>query len=310
MKAAQLDEYGALDNIQIKDVEIPTCGDGQILVGVQAASLNPFDTAIRKGDYKDSIPLKLPVTLGGDLAGTVIKVGKDVDKFKVGDEVYGQASAVAKNSGAFAEYTATKAEQISLKPGNLDYLQAAAMPLVGVSAVQALVEHLNLQADQRIFIHGGSGGIGTIAIQIAKHLGAYVAASARGQSTEYIRDLGADETIDTESEDFSEVLKNFDAVFDTVGGEDFAKCLAILKQDGVAVSMVPTVDTSKADEHDVTAITQFTKVNTDKLVTLRDLIEAGVVRPQVDKVFSLEEVRRAFEYRENNHPKGKVVLQI
>lgn len=308
MKAAQIREYGHADVVTIVEIDTPTVGDGQVFVEVQAASLNPFDTMVREGYVKDMIK-SLPVTLGGDIAGVVREVGSGVDTIAVGDTVYGQANVVAGNSGAFAEFAATKAEQIAKAPANISITDAASLPLVGVSALQALTDHLELKDGEKIFIHGGGGGIGSVAIQIAKHLGAYVTTTATGEDIAYVTDLGADEIIDYKAQDFSDELKGFDKVFDTVGGDDFAKALAILKPGGVAVSMIAEADEAGANELKVTAIHQFTQVDTAKLNKLTELVEAGTVTPRVGQVFKLDDVRAAFEARESG-AKGKIVIQL
>lgn len=310
MKAAQINEYGDASVIQINDIEKPSISEGQVLVEVHGASLNPFDTKIRAGYMKDAIPLQLPTTLGGDIAGVVAEVGEGVTNVTPGDKVYGQANVVAGNSGAFAEYAATKAGEVAQAPKNLDFLQAASLPLVGVSSLQALTTHINLQAEQKIFIHGGAGGIGTIAIQIAKNIGAYVATTATGDGIDIVKQLGADEIIDYKAQDFTEVLHGYDAVFDTVGGDDFNKSLAVLKSGGIAVSMAGQADDTTANELGVTAITQSTHVTTEALDALRQLVESDVVTPQVDKVFPLEQIKEAFTARESGTVKGKVVLEI
>jgi len=310
MKAARINEYGNADVVQIAEIDTPIAGDGQLLVEVRASSINPFDKTIREGYMKDAIPLELPVTLGGDIAGYVVEIGDGVDGFAIGDKVYGQANVVAGNSGAFAEFTAAKAGGLAAMPSNLDYLEAASLPLVGVSALQALTEHINLQPSQKLFIHGGGGGIGSIAIQVAKNIGAYVATTATGEQIDMVKKLGADEVIDFTSEDFSTKLSGFDAVFDTVGGDEFAKTFTILKSGGTAVSMIAAPDEAKATELGITALMQQTHVNTDRLNKLRSLIEDGVVAPQVDKVFSLDEIQAAFKAKEEGLVRGKIVLKI
>ena len=308
MKAAQISQYGDASVVKINEVEKPKAGEGQVLIEVYASSINPFDTTVRNGYVKAMMP-ELPATLGGDVAGIVVEVGEGVTDFKVGDKVYGQASVVGKNSGAFAEYAATAVGQVAKAPDNLDFNQAAALPLVGVSALQALIQHLNLQAGQKIFIHGGAGGIGSHAIQIAKHIGAYVATTATGEGIDHVKNLGADEVIDYKTDDFAK-LKSFDAVFDTVGGDDFSKALDVLKPGGMAVSMIAKPDEGKAKELGVTALMQGTNVTTEALDRLRELVEAGAVKPQVGKIFPLEQVKDAFEARESGQVPGKVVLQI
>lgn len=310
MKAAQINEYGDVSVLEVVEINKPTINDGQVLVEVHAASLNPFDTSVRAGYLQQSIPLQLPVTLGGDIAGKIVEIGADVTGFAIGDSVYGQASVVGGNSGSFAEFAATKASQIAKMPSGIDYVGAASLTLVGVSAQQVLTQHIDLRAGQKIFITGGAGGIGQIAIQIAKHLGAYVATTVSTNDVEAIKVLGADEAIDYKSQDFTELLRDYDAVFDTVGGEGFAATLNVLKRGGVAVSMVAQVDEEKVQELGLTVIRQSTKVTTEALGQLRELIESGVVKPNVGKVFSLQEIQEAFIARESGSVSGKIVLAI
>lgn len=310
MKAAQINEYGHADAIKVVEVDQPTINEGQVLIEVQAASLNPFDTMVREGYLQEMIPLELPITLGGDIAGVVKEVGDGVDSLAVGDIVYGQANVVAGNSGALAEYAATQAEQVAKAPTNVDITEAASLPLVGVSALQALNDHIHIKAGQKIFIHGGAGGIGSIAIQIAKNIGAQVATTATGEGIDYVKSLGADEVIDYKSSDFSQNLNEYDAVFDTVGGEDFNKSFNILKSGGVAVSMIADANEAKAKERDITTVKQMTHVTSEKLYELTKLVEEGVVTANIGKVFTLQDIQQAFETREAGQVQGKIIVTI
>jgi alcohol dehydrogenase len=310
MKAAQISEYGHADKVQVVETDKPAVEDSKVLVEVHAASLNPFDTTVREGFVKDMIP-SLPVTLGGDIAGVVSEVGNGVEGFRTGDKVYGTAAVVAGNSGALAEFAVTRPTQLALAPSNLDFAEAASLPLVGVSALQALTEHINLQSGQKLFIHGASGGIGTIAIQIAKHLGAYVAVTVRSdEAVDLVKTLGADEVVDTRTQDFGSILRDYDAVFEAAGGEDFDKTLSVLKHGSVAVSMIAKADEEKAAQLGVKAVTQSTHVTTERLQTLCKLVEAGAVKPQIARTFRLEEVQAAFEERESGNAHGKIIIQI
>ncbi len=310
MKAAQIEAYGDASVVRINEVATPSVGPGKVLVEVHASSINPFDTTIREGYMKENIPLNLPATLGGDLAGVVKEVGEGVTNVAVDDKVYGQANVVAGNSGAFAEFALTSAEQLAKMPDNLDFQQAASLPLVGVSAWQALTQHIQLQAGQKLFIHGGAGGIGSVAIQIAKHVGAFVAVTATGEGVDFVKQLGADQVVDHKIEDFTQVLSDFDAVFDTTPGQDFTRSLAILKPGSVAVSMLSEADPIVVQESDVTAVTQSTKVTHEALDALRNLIEGAIVTPQIDRVLPLEQIQEAFRVRESGNVRGKVVLAI
>jgi len=310
MKAAQITEYGDASVVKINDTDIPTVKPGQVVVEVHAASLNPFDTIVREGYLQQNVPLQLPATLGGDIAGIVTEVDESVTDFAVGDKVYGQANIVAGNSGAFAEFAATSATQIAKMPENLGFTEAASLPLVGVSAIQALTEHIKLTAGQKIFINGGAGAIGSIAIQLAKDIGAYVATTATGEGIELAKQLGADEVIDYKADNFSALLKDYDAAFDTVGGDTFNASLSILKKGGVAVSMASDADGDLAAELEVTAIHQMTHVTTRHLDTLRELVEKGVITPRIGATFPLDQIVEAQRARESGEVLGKVAITI
>lgn len=307
MKAAQFKEFGDPSVMEVNEVEKPSVGTGQVLVEVKAASINPFDDKLRAGMYGPK--WQLPMTAGGDFAGVVAEVGDGVDGLQVGDKVFGQAAAVAGNSGAFAEFAVTKADQVAVMPGNIDFETAAALPLVGASAVQALEQHLALKRGQKILIQGGGGGIGQVAVQIAKHLGAQVAATVSTAGVAYAKELGADVVIDYTKQRFEDEVQDYDAVFDTVGGEVFARSLTVLRRGGVAVSMLGPADETKAQELGVTVITQQTRVNHELLGRLRQLVEDRVVRVRVDSVYPLAQVREAFVKFENG-ARGKVVLRM
>jgi alcohol dehydrogenase len=307
MKAVQITEYGS--TIQISDsVEKPVVETDRVLVEVVAAAINPFDVKLSEGFYTD-IKLTLPAVPGGDVAGVVAEVGADVAGFNVGDEVYGSANA-AGGHGSLAEFTVVKASQLNKKPANIDFIQAAALPLVAVSAYQALINHIHLQAGQKILIHGGAGGIGTIAIQIAKNIGAYVATTVSDKDIEFAKELGADEIIDYTSQDFSQILKDYDAVFDTVGGETNLKSYKVLKTGGFLVSMLEAPNEDLVKQNSLNYVQQSSQTTTERLAKISELVEAGAIKVLVDKVFNLDSVAAAFEHLKNGHPRGKVVVQI
>ena len=310
MKAAQINEYGDASVIAINEVDIPSLADTQVLVKVEAVSLNPFDSTVRNGYMKEAIPLSFPATIGGDIAGTVESIGSAVANFAVGDKVYGQANIVSGDSGAFAEYAATNAGHVAKAPTNLSVTEASSLPLIGASAIQALNQHINLQPGQKIFIHGGAGNIGLIAIQIAKHIGAYIATTATGDDIEAVTQLGADEVIDYKNQDFAKILENYDAVFDTVGGDDFNRTLNILKPEGIAISMAAQADETIAKGLGVNAISQMTHVTTEVLNALTKLVEEGVVLPHIGKQYPFTEIKGAFETREGGGVHGKIVLEL
>ncbi|OGK25345.1 hypothetical protein A3C25_06210 [Candidatus Roizmanbacteria bacterium RIFCSPHIGHO2_02_FULL_38_11] len=311
MKAVQINRYGGYEVLEInQNAPTPSIDKEQVLVKVQAASINPFDGAVRSGALQKMAPLQFPITLGGDFSGIVSEVGTDVSEYKVGDEVYGSANILSGGSGSFAEYAQVRISNMAKKPKNADFIESAALPLVGSSAVQALEEHIKLQNKQKILIHGGAGGIGHIAIQLAKALGAYVATTVSTDDMEFVKKLGADEIVDHKLQKFEEMLRDFDAVFDTVGGETTNRSFKVLKRGGVMVTMVGQPDAKLAEEYGVTAIGQGSKVNTQHLIRLAELVDAGKIKVNVDKILLLNEVKEAFKYQEEGHPRGKVALEV
>ena len=307
MKAAQISEFGHADVITIVDVPQPETAPGQVLIAVRAASINPFDTIVREGAISSVQP---PFTLGGDIAGVVVEVGDGVGGLITGDKVYGQANVVAGNTGAFAEFAATKASQIAVIPHTTNFQQAAALPLTGVSALQVITTHMQLKEGQKILIHGAAGGIGTMAVQIAKHIGAHVTGTATGEGIEYVTKLGADEVVDYMSQAFDEAEGVYDAVFDTVGGETYERSFKTLKPGGILVSMTMQPDAELMDRYGVRAVAQQTRMSSEDLAALAKLVDAGVVTPHVDVVYPLDQVADAFAARESGKVKGKVVLEI
>lgn len=310
MKAAQLTAYGEKDVLKtIDDAPKPTIQADQVLVEVAAAGVNPFDITVREGRAREMAELDLPATLGGDFAGTIAQVGAKVTGFEVGQAVYGQAGALSGN-GSFAEFTPVKTNQLAFQPSGLDAVSAAALPLVSVSAYQALVDHMHLEPGQKILIHGGAGGIGLMAIQIAKNIGAYVATTVRGSDADFVRGLGADEVIDYTIQDFTSLIKDYDAVFDTVGGDTNTKSYGVLKRGGAFVAMLAPPNEELVAKYDIEYMAQYTMVTTEKLTKIAELVQAGKLKINVDKVFPLDQAAEALEYLGSGHPRGKVVLKI
>jgi alcohol dehydrogenase len=310
MKAAQITGYGGKEVFEItNEAPRPSVEADRVLVEVTAASVNPFDVKVSEGMYKDGMPLELPAILGGDVAGTVAEIGENVSGFEIGQAVYGMANA-GSGHGSFAEFTPVKAEQLAAKPESVDFTTAAALPLVGVSAYQALVDHLNLQAGQKILIHGGAGGIGSIAIQIAKNIGAYVATTASAAEAGYVKSLGADEVIDYQAQDFAIMLKDYDAVFDTVGGETNLKSYEVLKNGGALVSMLDAPNEELVSHKNIHYTQQGSQATPERLAKITGLVDAGKLKVNVDKVFPLDQTGEAFEYLKTGHPRGKVVVQV
>jgi NADPH:quinone reductase-like Zn-dependent oxidoreductase len=273
VKAARLCAYGEGEAVRIEDVSLPDPKTGELLIRVNAAGVNPIDWKIRAGHMQQAVPLQLPVTLGGDFAGVVEAVAAGVAGLKAGDAVYGQAPVTNGGSGSFAEAVLARAGTVAAKPRSVSYVEAGALPLVGVSALQALSEYLRLSAGQKVLIHGGAGGIGSAAIQIAKHLGAHVATTASGDDIDYVKSLGADTVIDYKAQKFEEVVHDFDAVFDTVGGDTYVRSFKVLKKGGRLVSMLVQPRHDLMKEFGVEAFWQFTQVTTERLTKLAELVE-------------------------------------
>lgn len=314
MKAVQINGYGGVEVLELnQNAPKPSPSENQILVEVYASSLNPIDWKIRAGYMKNAgwlDKLKFPITLGSDFSGKVIEIKDRTPELKVGDEVYGYANVLYGGSGAFAEFAVVNNTNLARKPKNLGHDEAASLPLVGVSALQAIEDNIKLKSGQKILIHGGAGGIGHLAIQLAKAIGAYVATTVSSSDMDFVEELGADEVIDYKTQKFEEIIKDFDAVFDTVGGETRDKSFKIIKKGGILVSMLGDPDQKLAQNCGVIPIALNTDVNSDNLKRLTGLVEEQIIKPQVDKVYPIEKAQEAFTYQEQSHPRGKVVLKI
>ncbi len=312
MKSAQIKSYGGSEVVEInQSTPAPTDpSTGKVLVRIKAAGVNPVDWKIREGYMQQMMPLQFPSTLGMDFSGIIEKVGEGVSDFRKGDEVYGRTSVTEGGSGAFAEMALASADSIAHKPKALSYDEAAGLTLVGVSAWQALVETMGLSNGQKILIHGGAGGIGSIAIQLAKHLGAYVATTVATNDKEFVKRLGADEVIDYKTQTFEDILHDRDAVFDTVGGETYTRSFKVLKRGGIIVSMLEQPNQELMDRFGVKAIFQFTQVNRERLTKLAQWVDQNNIRVNVDRTFPLDEAGKALDYQKDAHPRGKVVLQV
>lgn len=328
MKAYQVTKYGKKEILHLTEVAKPTIKDHEVLVEIHAASVNLLDSKIRNGEFKLLLPYQPPFTVGHDIAGVVIQVGKNVNKFKIGDEVY------ACNKGAFAEYIAINQNELALKPINISMEEAASIPLVGLTAWQVLVEKGQLEKGQRVFIQAGSGGVGTIAIQLAKHLGAYVATTTSSANKDLIKSLGADLIIDYKTEDFETILKDYDLVLNSQDTQSLEKSMKILQTNGKVISISGPPDVAFAKETGLnwflTNLTRllsykakklakklqvhysflFMKPNGDQLAELTTLIESGVIRPIIDKMFSFSATNEAMAYVETGRAKGKVVIKV
>jgi NADPH:quinone reductase-like Zn-dependent oxidoreductase len=314
MKSAQINEYGGSEIIKInQSTSEPTVSTGKVLVTIKAAGVNPADWKIHEGYFQQMAPLQFPSTLGMDFSGVIKQVGEGVSSsdFKQGDEVYGQAGVINGGSGAFAEMALAKIENIAHKPKRLSHNEAAALPLVGVAAWWALKDDIGLSEGQKILIHGGAGGIGSIAIQIAKNLGAYVATTVSINDKQFVQDLGADIVIDYKNQTFEDLLHDYDAVFDTVGGETYRRSFKVPRKGGIIVSMLEQPDSELMNLYGVKAVFRFAQANRERLTKLAQWIdENNNIRINVERTFSLEQAGDALDYQKDVHPRGKVVLVI
>ena len=313
MKSAQINKYGRSEVIEInQSTSEPTVSSGKVLVIIKAAGVNPVDWKIREGLFQQMITLQFPSTLGMDFSGVIKQVGEGVSPsdFKQGDEVYGQAGVISGGSGAFAEMALANTESIAHKPKRLSHAEAAGLPLVGVSAWKALVENIGLSKGQKILIHGGARGIGSIAIQLAKNLDVYVATTVSANDKQFVQELGADVVMDYKTQTFEDLLHDYDAVFDTVGGETYRRSFKVIKKGGVIVSMLEQPDSELMSQYSVKAIFQFTQADRERLTKLAQWVDENNIRVNVEKTFSLNEVGDALDYQKDVHPRGKVVLAM
>lgn len=332
MKAFLLEGYGKKRALRMADVPTPELRPDEVLVEVHAAGVNLIDSKIRDGEFRLILPYRFPLVLGHDVAGVVAKVGPRVRRFKPGDEVYARVDDF--RIGTFAEFVPVREASLALKPNNLAMEEAASLPLVALTAWQALVESANLMKGQKVFIQAGSGGVGTFAIQLARHLGATVATTTSAANLELVERLGADVAIDYRTQDFEQVLSDYDVVLNSQDGKTLAKSLRVLKAGGklISISGPPTPAFGKesgapgfvrlamrllssgirrrAKARAVLYSFLFMKANGDQLREIARLIEAGIVRPVLDRVVPFEQTNEAMAYVEAGRAKGKVVVKV
>ena len=331
MKAFFIDRYGKHHG-QIGQLPDPEVGDNDVLVEVHAASVNLLDSKIRKGEFKLILPYRFPLILGNDLAGVVVRVGPGVKQFKPGDEVY--ARPREDRIGTFAELICVTEDALALKPRNLGMGEAASIPLVALTAWQVLVETAKLKKGQKVLIHAGSGGVGTIAIQLAKHLGAFVATTTSTSNVEWVKALGADVVIDYKKQNFESVLQDYDVVLNSLGADVLEKSLKVLKPGGQLISISGPPSPQFAEEQGLSwGLKQvmgllsygirrkarkvgiryafvFMRASGAQLREISALIESGAIRPVVDRSFPFESTADALSYVEQGRAKGKVVIKV
>ena len=332
MKAFVVDRYGKKGSVRIGEMPDPQLREDDVLVEVHAAGVNPLDSKIADGEFKLILPYRLPLILGNDVAGVVVRVGSRVRRFKPGDEVYARPDA--DRIGAFAEFIAIKEDSLAIKPKELTMEQAASIPLVGLTAWQALIEKANLQKGQKVLIHAGSGGVGTFAIQLAKHVGAIVATTTSAPNLDWVKALGADIVIDYTRDDFTTILRDYDVVLNSLGRDVLEQSLQVLKPGGklISISGPPDPDFAralgspwilrqvmrllsyrirkKAKRHRVSYSFLFMKASGDQLRQIGRLVDSGVIRAVVDRVFPFESTNEAMAYVERGRAKGKVVVKV
>ena len=307
MKAIVINAYGNEDVLNYVDVERPEPKADEVLVKVHVAAVNPIDWKTRDG-AGERLGLKLPITLGIDIAGTVEEVGIRIENFKPGDAVYGMT--VSGLSGGYAEYALAGVDTIALKPESIDFEEAAAIPIAALTAWQAMFDLANLSSGQRILITGASGGVGSMAVQLAKAKGAIVIGTASGKNEQFVRDLGADEFIDYTRQPFEEVVKDVDVVFDTVGGDTFERAFKTLKKGGFLVSTAEPAAEEKAKEFDIQAAWLFCKPSAQQLTEINRLIEEGKLKVHIETFLPLTEVKKAHQLSQSGRTRGKIVLQV
>lgn len=308
MKAVQINRYGGNEVLELNEkAATPVLSKSQVLVEVFAASINPVDLAIRSGYLKDNALIQFPAILGGDFSGIVVSGDSELKK---GDPVFGHASILNGSSGSFAELTAVNVANIYLKPKKLTFMEAASLPLAGVSAYQSLNNYVKISKGKKILIHGGAGGVGSISIQLAKNSEAFVATTVSKNNINFAKKLGADLVIDYQHENFESMVKEYDAVLDTVGGEIMNKSFKVLKKGGIIVSLTGIPKSELIEKYDVSAIWQIGIPNTVKLKKLSELLDEGKIKAQIDKTYSIVQIKDAFKYYEEGHPNGKVVIKV
>jgi NADPH:quinone reductase-like Zn-dependent oxidoreductase len=307
MKAVRIHSFGGPDVMRVEEAPVPVPGAGEVLVRVHAAGVNPVDWKIRDGMLREISPA-LPRTLGQDVSGVVESVGEGVGAFKPGDEVFAYLSL--RRGGGYAEYAIAETGELAKKPASIDHEHAAAVPLAALTAWQALVDQAHLDAGQTVLVHAGAGGVGHFAVQIAKAKGATVIATASAANHGFLKEIGADVTIDYRTQKFEEVAKDVDVVLDPIGGETQERSLGVLKKGGMLVSIVQPPSAEKLTEHEVRGGVMLVTPEGAQLARIAAMIDAGTITPHVSAVFDLAEAAKALEMSQAGHTRGKIVLRV
>jgi NADPH:quinone reductase-like Zn-dependent oxidoreductase len=308
MKAVRIHAYGNADVLVYEDAPQPSITAKEVLVRVVAASVNPVDWKIREGYLKEMIPYSLPLTLGWDVSGVVEAVGADVSRFKVGNAVFSRPDI--KRNGTYAEYVAIREAELAHKPKTISHIEAATLPLAGITAWEVLITVAKLTNGQRVLIHAGSGGVGTLAIQLAKSRGAFVIATTSGANVAFVKSLGADEVIDYIAQPFEVAVKKVDVVFDTIGGKVQEASWSVLKPGGILVSIVSPPSEERALSLGVRSAFVFIEPNAEILAQLAELIDTGLLRPIVGAEFALKDIAKAHALSQTGRAVGKIALYV
>jgi NADPH:quinone reductase-like Zn-dependent oxidoreductase len=308
MKAVRIHEYGGPEVLKYEDAPRPQPAPDEVLIRVHAAGVNPVDWKVRAGYAKDRLKYKMPFIPGWDVSGVVEETGLDTVRLKVGDEVYSRPDI--SRDGSYAEYMVVRESETALKPKSIDHVQAAAIPLTSLTAWQALFDAANLTAGQKVLIHGAAGGVGTFAVQFAKLKGAHVIGTASKKNHEYLRSLGAEETIDYNTTKFEDVVHDVDVVLDTITGETTERSWKVLKKGGILVSILQPPSREKAAAHGVRCAHVFVQPKVEQLNEIAKLVDTGKLKVIVEKVFPLWEARAAQELSATGHVRGKIVIRI
>lgn len=306
MKAAILTEYG--NDPEVADIGRPELPDDSVMIEVHAAAINPIDWIIMDGEMQEMLPYELPWTVGYDVSGVVTDVGSDAEGFSVGDAVFARADGM--QAGTMAEYAAVKTHDLAVKPANISHAEAAGVPLAGLTAWQALFDKGGLESGQRVLIHAGSGGVGTLAIQFAKHAGAWVATTASAENAALVEEMGADQFVDYSNERFEDVVESVDLVFDMLGGETLKRSFDVVKSGGTVVSIKGEAPDGLAEERNVTFHQFFMEPDGEQLAEIAALITDGVVQTVVDSTFALAEVAAAYARGRSGDANGKIAVTV
>ena len=308
MKAVRIHTYGGPEVLVYEEAPRPQPEKGELLVRVEAAGVNPVDWKIREGYLKEMLPHSLPLIMGWDVSGVVEATGPGVTRFRIDDEVFSRPDLL--RNGTYAEYVVIRETEVAVKPESVDHIHAAAIPLAGLTAWKSLIETARLAPGQRILIHGAAGGVGSVAVQLAKWRGAHVIATASAQNHDYLQKLGADEVIDYRKVRFEEVTSKVDVVFDTIGGDTQERSWEVLHEGGILVSIVKPPSAETAAARRVRQAFVFIQPDAAVLTELAKLVDTGMLRPYVEAVLPLVEARRAQEMSQGGHVRGKIVLKI